>query len=725
MAAAASAVRLVGSGQTTHPRFKLRQEVTSGGIGYFDPAPVASGGFGTTGDSTAATQQLSNIVGALLMKNQSQTLCEVAMVTQRFGFVAASCGDYVNGQIDPNVNYGVGLSKNMKDFYANLGVETIIPHPNYNPDTFENNIAVVMFASNPLVTFNNAIADWALDWTNYYFVHRSQAVGNEWPLYSWNEPSVSVTNGTNTINMNLDQCNSASTLYEANQDKFICSPLDLSYYYNRDCSIPYGAVYMGHDNTVAAAAVFSHTSIHGNEGFCGGGKMVNYYVVLRNYIKWAEQVSGQTVNVYHSADPIGYTASSDPNFSMAAPKSPDAADIHIYGYFTMDQVLDNANQTSSAADESSLPVSGVVASSGLDITTVAGVTATLTSTDIATLTSTDITTQSTIEVTTEVVSSTDVITSTTVETSSTTATVTVTEQTIEATTTTDMSTVTVTNNPQNPTATMLITPQFYTQTVTAHDTVTQTVTAGDGAAANAQPPQQNNSQSNAAGAASVVTETETVTVTENSVIIGTPDNIPTGFMITPVVVTETVFSTVSNAASVEVDVETTTETVTETPSASVVTSFVTSLSTQMRTVTSNMVITESASEDEYYETDMPMDVIESSSSSEGIADDNSSPMSKTTIAIIIALVLALLALVGLLYYFCVYRRRKEEEERYKAYMANNLANTTNNRVARWALGNQPDRDTYADRRSYGKKGPYMDRRSYVDSLPDYNTSMKY
>ncbi|KAJ2436829.1 hypothetical protein IWW46_005592, partial [Coemansia sp. RSA 2440] len=170
-AAAANNVTLVGSGQNIADKaLRARQDVTSGGSGIIG-TDVTSGGFGTI-DDTTAKQELSTIVGALLMKDNVQTLCEIVMMTTRVGVVAASCLDYVGNTVDPNVVYYVGLSKNVNDVYGNLQLETIIPHPNYNPNTFENNVAIVMGVTNPAYDFENKIADWPLDWTNYYFVHR-------------------------------------------------------------------------------------------------------------------------------------------------------------------------------------------------------------------------------------------------------------------------------------------------------------------------------------------------------------------------------------------------------------------------------------------------------------------------------------------------------------------------------------------------------------------------
>ncbi|KAJ2555712.1 hypothetical protein IWW35_000474 [Coemansia sp. RSA 1878] len=81
-AAAANNVTLVGSGQNIADKaLRARQDVTSGGSGIIG-TDVTSGGFGTI-DGTTAKQELSTIVGALLMKDGVQTLCEIVMMTTR------------------------------------------------------------------------------------------------------------------------------------------------------------------------------------------------------------------------------------------------------------------------------------------------------------------------------------------------------------------------------------------------------------------------------------------------------------------------------------------------------------------------------------------------------------------------------------------------------------------------------------------------------------------
>ncbi|KAJ2157511.1 hypothetical protein GGF46_004458, partial [Coemansia sp. RSA 552] len=338
-----------------------------------------------------------------------------ALVTPRFGFVAASCVSFIGEQVDPNHRLTVACVKGRTEFGGVLVVENVIRHPQYNPETFENNIAVVMLGSNPAINFENKIADWPGDWSNYYYVHRTVTTGI---LFSWNEPYVSVTNGTTDVTTNHASCRAASALYAANEDKFICNSGTVTFYDDRSCNLPYGAVYGGTGNEIAAAALYSHSAIHGDGGYCGTDMIINYYLMLREYIPWAETVSGEP----SSEEDVEPEAESTPE-----PESDDTTPIE--------------------------PVDIV-------------------ETNTLVVTSMDIETEVTTVVTTSIGQSTEIITSTTTETISTTETETSTVMVTSAVTATATATPMTLHQP-NPTNTVVITPEFYTLTETVTSTVTE------------------------------------------------------------------------------------------------------------------------------------------------------------------------------------------------------------------------------------------------------------
>ncbi|KAJ2713244.1 hypothetical protein H4R19_002348 [Coemansia spiralis] len=622
--------RLRGHGKGVPAILKPR-DVTSGGIGIIDPPPVTSGGIGTLNGAKTdldpdVRRKLQGIKGSLLMRNQVQTLCEVAMVNQRYGFVAASCIDYVDGKVDPSVYYNVKLSQNVDQFLAAIAVETIIPHPKYNPATFENNIAVVMLQTNPLVSFFNPIADWPADWSQLLYAHRTLQDGL---LGGWNEPYVMVTNRQTEVSSNDRDCSIASALYAANKDQYMCNTATLTFFANRRCNIPYGVVYSIYNMNAAAAAIYSHSAIYG-DGFCGAGKIISYYLHIRNFIKWAESVAGITVGTLHSPNPAGYTASSNPNFSLNAPRGSNPAGVHIFGNFTTNAIRSSivgsskpseparSSESSEPASRNEEPVSSEPLSSEAEPSPEPVSSSNAPSLPAAT-------------------SEASVVVSTSVTTSTATATTTITVTASAAGSTAESHDPSVPAVPTpGPNAggfgtvfnTLLISPVFYTITQTTTATTTATETA----------PFPGTTLTLSAPPASTVT-VSVVSTTTVTATAGAPD-----------VLTVTKTTTVVSTASPE-SVTASTVTVTQT-------------NVLLYTPTSAAITPVSSTESKSAEPSSEM-------SSETATD---SPSSASPTAIIVGVIaLLLLLLLGLLYYLCCYRRKKK---------AQGLP-MRNNRVVRW------------------------------------------
>ncbi|KAJ2448141.1 hypothetical protein EV183_005581 [Coemansia sp. RSA 2336] len=629
-------------------------------------APVTSGGFGQFGDPEP--QNLSSIKGGLLMKGNSLTTCQVAMASQTVGLVAASCIDWANGSMDPNANYGLALSDGYTGIGGNLQVDSIIPHPNYNKETFENNIAVVMLKSNAAITFTNQIADWPADWHNYQFLHHSTTDSIR---YTWNQPMLMITNGTNSIATNDNVCSSASPLYAANKENLICNIGAVTYYYDRKCSLPYSIVYGVYGPNVAAAAIYSHSAISGTGGYCGAGAIVNYYTIIRNYIAWVNQVSGMQVSTFHSEQAPGYTASSNAAFTMKAPSGEQPADFQLYGRFTTEAKQAASQEPSEASSEVPESTSDEVPGSiepPVEMEQTDAVTETsidvVSSTFISTVQSTDITTISTTDSVAETGTSMVMVTSTVEETISTTVTETSTVQATQMIT----ATATAFSNQQNPTASLIITPQFYTQTETVQNTVT--VTMSDGNSVDLPESQPGDE---------AITETVTVTETEaaDNASGATVTVTESADGVSPIVFTQTVYSLIDGGESGAI--QTVTETTTETATPEAVTSYLTFTSVQFSTITETVENTVTDTSNEEPEMESTKGEPESSSSTADEEEDDKSPSSLVT-GLIIALALLILLLIGLIYYLCVYRKRKQREQQ----MSNGYyQGDTDGRVRRW------------------------------------------
>ncbi|KAI9471093.1 hypothetical protein BX667DRAFT_520270 [Coemansia mojavensis] len=648
-------------------------------------APVTSGGFGIWGDPEP--QNLGSIKGGILMKGNGLTTCRVALASQTFGFVAASCIDWVDGNMDPNASYGLALSNGYTGIGGNLQVDSIIPHPNYNDKTFENNIAVVMLKPNSAISFTNLIADWPADWHNYQFVHRT--ITDSVP-YFWNEPSIMITNGTNSIATNDNLCSSASPLYAANKDNFICNIGAVTYYYDRKCNLPYGTVYGAYGENVAAAAIYSHSAISGTGGYCGDGSIINYYTIIRNYIAWANQVSGMQVSTFHSENAPGYTASSNAAFTMNPPSGEQPANFQLYGRFTTEARQSTAQEASGTPAEDPEPssdraVEPAVSAVEIEVTDTVTETSTniISSTTISTIQSTEITTIGTTDSVAQTGISTVVVTSTTEETVSATVTETSTVQITQMIT----ATATAFTNHQNPTASLIITPQFYTQTETVQDTVT--ITVSDGNTAVQSVPQAESQTGN-----EVITETVTVTETEAAENISGGDVAHTvtesADGISPIIFTQTVYSFIDAGESGVV--RTVTETTTETATPEVITSYLTFTSVQFSTITETFenTVTSSLHEGPGFEsTERELEPSSSAADEEG-----SKPSSSLITGLIIALVLLLLLIIGLVYYLCVYRKKQRKQQVGGGYYQEDA----DGRVRRWVesrmFGSKPAYDPY-------------------------------
>ncbi|KAJ2658448.1 hypothetical protein IWW48_004028 [Coemansia sp. RSA 1200] len=383
-------------------------------------AAIISGGVGKIYNPT---EEITNARTAILYKDNSQTYCEVMMSSQTIGIAAASCFDYINNEVNPNIGYTVLVSTGTTESGVSGAYKAtkVTHHPDYNPDTYANNIAVMQFTAVPGFEFTKAIADWPAEWKQYFFVHRS--LTNVMP-YTFNEPKVSV------VDVGADDtsgCTSASAIYAANMGNYICNMLTVPSYVNTDCVAPYGSVYgVADPNLAQLGAVFSHSAIYGTSGYCGKGPIYNYYLILRNYIPWIESVSQTTVSTYHISGSTSYTAASDSGYVMDNPGN-TVSGVYVVGNYTagtMVSAVPAAASTSAvrAALQQS-EVENVVSTELITFTT----TDIVSSTDVHLVTETESATATISETTT--LETTDVVLAT--STIETTSTVLVTSTTVE------------------------------------------------------------------------------------------------------------------------------------------------------------------------------------------------------------------------------------------------------------------------------------------------------
>ncbi|KAJ2011520.1 hypothetical protein GGI14_006124 [Coemansia sp. S680] len=393
--------------------------------------------------------EITKRTGALLSRNDLSTTCEVVMVNEKFGLIAASCLIYTSpGVIDPAVKYTVVYNQGGDYAYTMSDVQKILPHPNYNPNNFANNLAILTLSDTSSPPFSNPIADWPSEWQTFYYVQRAGAP-NKHP--TWSNPKVaSAQNSTTDIAL----CKTNSFIYGLNEYDFICSPLSLPTT-DANCVMPYGVIYQYDGTQAVVAALLSHSASQGSSVFCSTSTVYNYYTIINNYITWIQTAVGTGVNAYHSPNAAGYVPSSDPFYQMkqeeiVAVVAPNVQVPAVIGI----------------PAEPALPVKPVIPQSIIinDGDSVAPVTETVTSVQVVSMPITI----STVDITSEI--------STTTTTATTTSTTTATTVSLTTVTQTQVSVITVPGPAPNGNQSVGVNIGVNVPTVTVVTTATSTST---------------------------------------------------------------------------------------------------------------------------------------------------------------------------------------------------------------------------------------------------------
>ncbi|KAJ1729499.1 hypothetical protein LPJ72_004945 [Coemansia sp. Benny D160-2] len=307
-------------------------------------AGAGAGAAGLFQRSANSTSDLDGFKGALLLKNGRQTSCEVALMDNSYGFVAANCLDYqpstsngtaLGGQLQLNQTtaYTVMVSQGFVGAFATLGVSKVTPNAQYDPASFANNVALVEFsATSSADSFVNYIASWRPEWSSLYFVRRTLDTATN---ASWTQPA---TASTAADAASGGGCAAANALFALNTQDLLCSTAMVANVFNASCAIPFGSVYGVVGANTAVAALYSHSALAAAaddsqpqaEPFCRGAATYNYYIVLQHYVHWAMELMGRKAPVFHS-HLAEYSEVLDPRYSMAVPSPRSVAGYAVYG----------------------------------------------------------------------------------------------------------------------------------------------------------------------------------------------------------------------------------------------------------------------------------------------------------------------------------------------------------------------------------------------------------
>ncbi|KAJ2786660.1 hypothetical protein GGI15_001334 [Coemansia interrupta] len=305
------------------------------------------------------TSAVSGQHGAILFSGDKATTCEVALVSNLIGYVAANCLQLTPGTKEP-VNpsgYSVMISDGSTTNVGKYNVDFIKVHPSYDPTSFANNIALIKFNSGNPLTFKNYIGANRVDWLSEFYVQRG-VIDNA--PNSFAKPQVVVNSGDVS-----SKCAAVSTLYGANLNDFMCTEQILMSTENgKNCAAPYSSVYGVRDPDLAIAGLYSHSVVVGGDSLCNYSQVYNFYTLLSNYLEWGGNTAQSTMYLYVADN--NYINNDRSSYSMVIPTvAPVINGTIIGGDLTLITVIGtiavDGSQTTSAS--SALPSSTVAASS--------------------------------------------------------------------------------------------------------------------------------------------------------------------------------------------------------------------------------------------------------------------------------------------------------------------------------------------------------------------------
>ncbi|KAJ1742191.1 hypothetical protein LPJ68_002120 [Coemansia sp. RSA 1086] len=243
----------------------------------------------------------------VLLNGDSQSVCAVVAANKVSAFVAASCLDFSGNSVAGS--YKAVFNVPGSDKLAEVAVSRVKAHPNYNPNTFANNIAFIQFSETELPSA--LIGDWPIEWQNTVLVHAS--LNND--QSAWNEP---ILKEEGAVSEN-SKCSDASTLYSESPSDYMCSTATHSSLYDRDCVLPY-KIAMGYDEQGAAPiGLYSHSATSDSDAFCGSGTITSYYILFKNYIPWFNQEVGTAAGRLNRK-PDGYTVMTYVDYQITPPE---------------------------------------------------------------------------------------------------------------------------------------------------------------------------------------------------------------------------------------------------------------------------------------------------------------------------------------------------------------------------------------------------------------------
>ncbi|KAJ1739923.1 hypothetical protein LPJ78_005017 [Coemansia sp. RSA 989] len=302
---------------------------------------VYGGPLGSPRLSTRQTlQDLSKLKGGVFVKNGKQTMCGLALIDNKSAMVSADCLEYNGSSVNEDVIYAVYIDNGFDNKTSNHIVTKITVHPNYDPATKANNIAVLEYNDDAWVDWYNYNAIDTYKWKNLVYVQRYV---EDVDTGAWGTSKLVRDKYTNDTT-----CKEISPLYGDNlsdltcYDKLVAPPSsELS-----NCNVPYSTVYALLDGIIFQAGIFSYAEISGGSDFCGSGQMRTYYTLVANYLMFARITINRTVYFYEQD--VGAYPQTNPYYVMKDSKKRNSDFTMVGG-----DIYALQNKASASSQESS------------------------------------------------------------------------------------------------------------------------------------------------------------------------------------------------------------------------------------------------------------------------------------------------------------------------------------------------------------------------------------
>ncbi|PIA13828.1 hypothetical protein COEREDRAFT_83197 [Coemansia reversa NRRL 1564] len=233
----------------------------------------------------------------------------MAFLSSQVALITADCFDFIGKNVDRSSNYQVYTSRAFTKTTEGFDLRDIIVHPDYNPVTKANNVAVASYNLKRKLSWE---MDTAIDLDTWQArVYAQRHIKNMTGLI-WDYPEYTTED---TVTQD-DTCSDLSPIYKANTDKFTCTPIlaDPLMKNSTSCKIPYPVLYVQMGEDLYQAGIFSHSVVKGGDNLCNNQEVRSYYTLIGDYLAFAEKALDKKFT-YHSNDNSS-TPQSDPDYSM-------------------------------------------------------------------------------------------------------------------------------------------------------------------------------------------------------------------------------------------------------------------------------------------------------------------------------------------------------------------------------------------------------------------------